>query len=262
MNTERPTALVTGASSGIGLEFARRLAASGSDLVLVARGEEHLRGVAAELESEHGVACEVLAADLGEQLALAAVEARLADPGRPVAMLVNSAGIGSYADFLDASVETADAMVRLNVLAVVRLSHAALGPMVARGSGAVVNISSTAGAQPMPHNAMYSASKTFVTSFTQSIAEEVASTGVRVMALLPGYTHTDFHERAGVDPGGVPSLMWMSAADVVAAAFNDLERGRVVCVPGMVNKLIAGAAGTMPDVLMRKVAARQAGNFD
>src|SRR5438046_2540429 len=230
----RPTALVTGASSGIGTAFARRLAADGNDLVLVARNEARLKTLADELHTNHGAEADVLPADLTEPESLGTVEARVADPGAPIELLVNNAGYGTFGRFAELPVAVEDGLVRLNILALVRLTRAALPPMIARGGGAILNVSSVAGFQPGPYEASYAASKAFVTSFTEAVHEEVRGTGVRVMVLCPGFTRTEFQDRAGLDPARVPGPLWMDADRVVDVALNDLRNRDAVCVPGFV----------------------------
>ena len=250
MTGERRTALVTGATSGIGLEFARALAAD-HDLVLVARGQAGLDAVVDELSGRTTV--DTVAADLTDDAGIAAVAAQFTQ--RRIDLLVNNAGFGTVGAFTDATERSQTDMVRCNVLAVVALTHAALGPMRARDDGAVLNVASTAGYQPMPWTATYGATKSFVTNFTQALAEELAGTGVRTLALCPGYTPTGFQQRAGVDESNLPGFLFTSAADVVATALADLERGRSVSIPGGVNRVIAAASKATPGVVSRKLSA-------
>jgi short-subunit dehydrogenase len=237
------TALITGPTAGIGLCFARRLAAQGYDLVLVARNEERLRGVATDLEREYGVAVEVLPADLADRTSLAAVEARVADPDRPVDLLVNNAGFGLKHPFLDNDVEEEQAMLDVLVTAVLRLSHAALGPMVSRGSGAIINVSSVAGYLP---RGTYSAAKAYVTALSEWADLTYRGRGVRVMALLPGFTKTEFHERMDVSRESAPSWLWLDADRLVRDALADLEKGRTVSVPSRRYKALAALARYTP----------------
>lgn len=235
------TALVTGATAGIGLEFARQLASRGHDLVLVARDAERLDAVAAELTSAYGVDVEVLPADLTDRPALAKVEARLAEPARPVDLLVNNAGFGLKGRFLDNTVEQEQAMLEVLVTAVMRLSHAALGPMAARGSGGVINVSSVAAFLP---RGTYAAAKAWVNSFSEWAANEYRSSGVTVMALCPGFTKTEFHERMGVRRG--TSLLWMEPESLVTRALSDFDKGRTFSIPGAQYKVIVALTKLVP----------------
>lgn len=251
---ERPTAVVTGASGGIGAAFADALAERGHDLVVVARTEHKLADHAARLEAEHGAAVEVLAADLETDAGVERVVERLGDPSRPVELLVNNAGFGSFGKFHEQPIEQETAMLELNVVALVRLSHAALGPMVERGHGGIINVSSVGAYQPTPLYATYSATKAFVSSFTNAVHEELRGTGVKAMVVAPGFTRTDFHVRAEVDTS-MPGFLWQSAEEVAEAAMKAYERGRAVCIPGSMNGVAAAFSSVMPAGISRKVAA-------
>ncbi len=254
MTRERwSTALVTGASSGIGREFARALAVRGCDLVIVARRHDRLESLASELRSDHQVDVEVMAADLTERDDLAEVETRLRDVAPPIDLLVNNAGMATYGPFLEIDVEDEDTEIRLNVLAVARLAHVALPGMVERGSGAIVNVSSLAGMQPVPFNTTYAATKAFVSSFSESLHEELRGTGVRVMALCPGFVKTEFHDAAEIEAGAIPAAAWLDADDVVATALRDLERGEAVSVPGLGYRTLAAASRVTPRPVVRRV---------
>ncbi len=239
----RSTALVTGATAGIGAAFAHRLARDGHDVALVARHKDRLDEVAEQLRAAYGVQTEVLAADLASADGCALVEERLADSTRPVDVLVNNAGFGLREDFVDADLDAEDAMLALNVRAVLRLTHAAVRGMTARGHGSVVNVSSVAGFLP---GGSYSATKAWVTNFSQSVQQQVRGTGVRVMALCPGFTRTEFHERAEMDISGIPQFMWLSTDQVVETGLRDLQRGAVVSVPGLQYKAIVALLGVIP----------------
>jgi hypothetical protein len=249
------TALVTGASSGIGAEIARQLASQGVDVVAVARDTARLKGLKAELHERHGTAVEVLTADLSRTAGVRKVEARLLDPEKPgVDLLVNNAGFGTHGVFWDLDVETEEREIQVNVSALVRLTHAALGPMVRRGRGAVLNVSSMAGEQSVPQNATYGATKAFVTSFSESLAEEVRGTGVTVTVLLPGFTRTEFQERAGVSmASNLPGFVWMEASDVAAEALSAAAEGKVVVVPGLGNKVVTATGYVVPRGIKRRV---------
>jgi short-subunit dehydrogenase len=248
------TALVTGASAGIGAEFVSQLASRGNDVVLVARDAARLEALATELGARHRVQTEVLVADLTDSTQLATVEDRLTDRARPVEVLVNNAGFATNGRFseLDRDIETRE--VSLNVVALVRLTHAALGPMTERGSGGVLNVSSLAGGQPTPGNATYGATKAFVTSFTQSVREELRGTGVKVTVVCPGFTRTEFQARAGIDSSKVPGFLWQSAEEVAAGALAALEQNKAVYVPGTLNRMAAGLVSVLPDALTRRAA--------
>ena len=240
------TALVTGATAGIGAAFARRLAADGHSLVLVARDEARLRALAAELP----VAVEVLPADLATDEGTARIEWRL---GEGVDLLVNNAGLGNPGAFDVTPREAEEHLLRLNVRAVMRLAHAALPPMLERGSGSIVNVSSMAGFAPGARGATYGASKAWVTSFSESLHLQYGERGVRVLALCPGFTRTEFHERAQMDVSGIPDRMWLDADDVVAAALADLARGQSRSIPGTTYKVLAVASRLMPAAATARV---------
>lgn len=249
------TALVTGASTGIGHAFARALAARRQDLVVVARSAAKLDELASTLEREHGGRVEVLVADLETDAGIEAVEARLGDGAHPVELLVNNAGFGTNGRFHELPIEGEVAEITLNVLALVRLTRAALGPMVARGHGGVINVSSVGAYQPTPQSATYGATKAYVSSFTNAIHEELRGTGVKAMVLAPGFTHTQFHERAGIDrTGSMPEFMWQTPDEVVDAALRAYDRGRAVCVPGALNGVAAAFSATVPAGISRRVA--------
>jgi uncharacterized protein len=257
------TALVTGASSGIGREIARQLAARGTHIVAVARDEERLADLAREVaEARDDVEVEVLPADLADPDQLATVEARLAateadaGAGRPIDLLVNNAGFGTYGRFADLDRDGEEREIRLNVVALVRLTHAALGPMLARGHGTIVNISSVAGLQATPGNATYGATKAFVTSFTEALHEEARRFGVTVTAVLPGFTRTEFQSRAGIDGRNLPNLVWQDAEDCARQALDAASAGKAFFVPGIVNKAVVAVTTPAPRGLKRKVAAR------
>jgi uncharacterized protein len=249
------TALITGASAGIGRAFAEGFARRGDDLVLVARDATRLTEVAGELARDHGIVADALAADLLTASGLAAVEARLTDPDHPVDVLVNNAGFGTFGRFAELDVDREVQEVELNVVALLRLTRAALGVMEARRSGAILNLASLAAYQPTPNSATYAATKAFVHSFTHAVHDEARGTGVRVMLVCPGYTHTEFHDRAGLGATDLPEFVWQSADAVVAAALRDLDRGRSVSIPGVLNQTAAAFSSLSPAGITRRVAA-------
>ncbi|MDG4822306.1 SDR family oxidoreductase [Asanoa sp. WMMD1127] len=242
-----PTALVTGASSGIGAAFARRLAADGYRLVLVSRDADRLTALAADV----GGPAEVLPADLATEAGVAVVAERLAGE---VDLLVNNAGSTLNRSFLKTAATDETALLRLNIEAVMRLTHAALPAMTSRGSGAVINVSSVSAFAPVMPGSTYPASKAWVTHFSESIGQAVGRHGVRVMALCPGYTRTEFHDRAGIDMSKTPSWLWLQADEVVAHALRDLARGRLVSVPNWKYRVAVFGMRHAPRAVFTRVA--------
>jgi uncharacterized protein len=250
MNDDRTRlTLITGASLGIGRSFAEKLAARGDDLVLVARDATRLGELADRLTAEHGVRADVLSADLATSDGVKSVEAVLSDTARPVDVLVNNAGVGSYGKFAELPVNREIDEIELNVVALARLSHAALPGMIERRRGGIINVSSMASFQPMPYNATYGATKAFVTSFSHALHDEARGTGVNVLVLCPGFTRTDFPAAAGMDPSVLPSFVWLSADAVAESGINAFERGHAECVPGLANRMTGWLAAALPAVL-------------
>jgi uncharacterized protein len=252
-----PTALVTGATAGLGAEFARQLAADGYDLVLVARDRLRLMAACESLVAVRGIAVETLPADLTTDEGCTTVAARLADPSRPVDLLVNNAGIGTYQPFGKAPLELEERQLDLNIRAVLRLSHAAVRAMAERGSGRILNISSVSAFVPRAGNATYAASKAWVSMFSEALSLQLRGTGVTVTAVCPGFTHTEFHERANADMSHVPERMWLEPADVVREALADGAAGKPVSVPSRRYKTLVGVARAMPRPALRAVMARR-----
>ena len=252
-NTGR-TALITGATSGLGAGFARHLAAQGYDLVLVARDRGRLAETAAELTARHGVAVTPLAADLATDDGCSAVEERLRDETRPVDLLVNNAGFSLNTPFVRSTLDGERRLLRVNVEAVMRLTLAVLPGMVARGHGGVINVSSVAGFFAAMPGSTYPATKAWVTNFSQSVALSVRRKGVRVMAVCPGYVRTEFHSRAGIDMSRIPNWLWLDVDTVVRAALADLRRGVVVSVPTWRYKLVVALGRLAPLKLQERVA--------
>lgn len=239
-------ALITGASSGIGAAFARALAGRGYDLVLVARHQDRLEALAREIEGE------VLPADLTKDAELSLVEDRIAAADN-LELLVNNAGFGTLGRFWEADLDGQDSMHRLHVLATVRLTHAALRGMVARKRGGVINVSSVAGFAQTPGNTSYGATKRWMSAFTEGLYMELKSAGspVKVQALCPGFTYSEFHDVAGVDRALIPASLWMRAEYVVEASLRGLDRGDLFVVPGWRYKLLVRVLSVVPAALLR-----------
>jgi short-subunit dehydrogenase len=248
----RLRALVTGASAGIGEGFARRLASDGYDLVLVARRAERLGRLADELSGRHRIQTEVVAGDLARGDGVGPIEKQLST-GK-VDLLVNNAGFGTVGEFASLPLERELEELDLNVRALMRLCHAALGPMIARGSGGIINVASTAAYQPVPFNATYAASKAFVLHFSEALHEEVRGRGVTVTCLCPGPVRTEFQRVAGVDEARVPSIAWTSVEAVVDAALSALRGRRAIAIPGVVNVISAASVRLAPRLLVRRLA--------
>ncbi len=246
-------ALVTGASTGIGKAMVQELARQRTDLVLVARNTERLEKVAASLD----VVAEVLPADLTDPAQLEVVARRCASDAEPIDLLVNNAGIWSFGPLTGPAGEMADTMVALNVAALVRLSRAAVGQMVANGRGTVLNISSIAGSQPLPYEAVYAASKVFVTTFGQGLHEELRDTGVGITTVTPGLTRSELHARAGQQRqiSKAPGWLWMEAEQVAHLALKAASRGKIVYVPGLGYRIASSLAEVMPRTVNRKMAS-------
>ena len=242
------TALVTGATAGIGREFAEQLAARGHDLVLVARDVVRLEALAAELRALRGVTVEVLPADLSDRGDTVRVAERLAEVARPIDVLVNNAGFGMKKSFLAADLTEEEAMFDVLCRAVLVLSHAAGRAMRARGHGRIINVSSVAG---WIASGTYSAAKSWVTVFSEGLAGELAGSGVTVTALCPGFTRTEFHARAEIRDDAFPDFMWLDAPRLVRDCLADADKGRVISVPGAIYKGLHVATKVIPRAFLR-----------
>ena len=229
------TALITGASSGIGAVYADRLAKRGYDLILVARNQGRLAALAQRLKSETGRSVETIAADLKDRADLARIETTLRT-NASIAVLVNNAGVGAAGPLLKSDIEKMDEMISLNVGALTRLTYAAVPGFVTRGGGTIVNIASIAAISPETLNGVYGGSKAFVLAFSQSLNHELAGKGVRVQAVLPGATATEFWDIAGLPVHNLPTAIVMSAENMVDAALSGLDQGEVVTIPSLADK--------------------------
>ena len=259
------TALITGASSGLGAVFARALAARGFDLILVARRADRLERLAEELKAAGGVSVETISADLTREGDLAAVEQRVSR-AQELTLLVNNAGFGMRGRFVEADMESQDLMHRLHILATMRLTHAALRGMAVRDRGGVVNVSSVAAFAATPGSVSYHATKAWINHFTEALALELAAAGsrVKVQALCPGFTYTEFHDVMGMDRKTIPQGLWMKAETVVEASLKGLERGKLIVVPGLRYKLLVAFMALIPGFLRRalsKAYARRTKRF-
>ncbi|PZP27919.1 MAG: SDR family oxidoreductase [Roseateles depolymerans] len=226
------TALITGASSGMGAVYADRLARRGYDLILVARDRARLTELASRLSTETGRTVEVLDADLGDAAGRARVEAKLREDAS-ITLLVNNAGMGTHTQLLESDVEQMTRMIELNVTALTRLTYAAVPGFVARGRGAVINISSIVAVAPEILNGVYGGSKAFVTAFSQSLQHELGARGLRVQAVLPGATATDFWSKGGLPVEHLPQAIVMSATEMVDAALVGFDRGELITIPSL-----------------------------
>jgi short-subunit dehydrogenase len=255
-----PTALITGATAGLGATFARHLAAEGYDLVIVARDRSRLEERRDALQERHSVSVEVLAADLATPAGVGTVAARIAagatdvtptnvtpTDGAPTAVtpidvLVNNAGIGIYRPFGVTDIDDEQRLLDLNVTAVMRLTHAAVRAMQARATGTIINVASVSGFVPRPATVSYGASKAYVIAFTEALSARLAGTGVTATVVCPGFVHTEFHARAQVDPSFVPDWMWLDADAVVSVGLADARKGKPVSIPALRYKALVGVS--------------------
>ena len=253
MSTKTTTALITGASVGLGAEFARQLAAQGHNLVLVARDQARLQATAAELEQRYGITAEVLPADLTDDGGVAAVVGRLTTAERPVGVLVNNAGTGLLHNFEKNDLSEEKQHLKLHVETAMELTHAALQGMLERGSGRIINVASVAAFVP---RRTYTAAKAWLLSFSRWANLAYGPRGVKVTAVCPGFTHTEFHDRMGMDKSVVPAWTWLTAKRVVREGLADNLRGKAVSIPSKRYKAVAVAARLLPDRLLTGPARR------
>jgi uncharacterized protein len=254
----RPLAVVTGASAGIGKEFCERLAARGYDLIVIAREGNRLEALRRDLEQRHGIAVEVFPADLTIDTDVSLVAERLTRSPR-LALLVNNAGFGTRGTLADASPALQEAMLRLHTVAPMRLSQAALPVLLKQGKGAIVNVSSVACFLYSAGNVNYCATKAYLTTFSEGLAAELADTGIKVQALCPGFTRSEFHQRMEADMHELPRRMWLSAGQVVETSLRSLERGGpVICIPGLRYKVMVFLLRHLPRRLLRRLSALRA----
>ena len=254
------TALVTGASSGIGAIYAQRLAARGFDLLLVARDQQRLEEAASKLSAEHGVQVEVLKADLTQKDDVLKIEQRLRSDSS-ISLLLNNAGVAADGLLGNADTDQLDQLIQLNVTAVTRLAAAAAASFAKAGRGTIINIASVVALFPERFNATYSASKAYVLSLTQSLNAELDGTGVKIQAVLPGVTRTEIWERSGIDASQIPADMVMEAGEMVDAALSGLDQGELITIPSLPdaadwNAFVAARHVLAPNLSKSKAAAR------
>jgi uncharacterized protein len=246
-STPGTTALITGATAGLGAEFARQLAEQGHRVILVARDAGRLAASAAELENSYGAPAETISADLTDDAGIAAVVARLTDPARPVEILVNNAGIGLLRSFEDNDIAEEKKHLKLHVETAMELTHAGLQGMLARHSGRIINVASVAAFLP---RGTYSAAKAWLLSFSRSANMAYAPRGVKVTAVCPGFTHTEFHDRMGMDKTVTPRWMWLEARQVVSEGLADNAKGKAVSIPSKRYKVLTSVSRVLPSRLV------------
>ncbi|MEI6649522.1 MAG: SDR family oxidoreductase [Actinomycetes bacterium] len=247
------TALVTGATAGIGEAFARLLGSKGINLVIVARDQDRLNNHAAKWRQEFNIEVEVLSADLSENDGVARVEARLHDEKNLIDILINNAGFAIKESFFTSQLSSELQMVDVMIRAPMRFMHAVLPRMKAQNSGTIINVSSVA---TWLTSGTYSASKSYLTVLSESLHVELTGTQVRVLALCPGFTHTEFHSRAKMRMSGLPEFMWLNADQVVAAAWSDAQAGKAISIPGLQYRVLTTFARYAPRPLVRRLGVK------
>jgi uncharacterized protein len=257
--SKRPLAVITGASSGIGAVFARKLAARGYDLLLIARREDRLRSLAADFATTYRIDAGFLVADLAVESDLERAADRIQSEPR-LALLINNAGFGTQGYFFEIDVRGQEQMHRLHVLATMRLTHAALANLVPRGTGGVINVASVAGFGQSPMSVSYCATKTWMNSFTEGLAIELSikAPTVKIQALCPGFTLSEFHDVVGMDRSAIAKSLWMSADFVVEESLRGFDRGKLFVIPGWRYKLVVAGMKLLPAPLLRKIVSRTA----
>ena len=243
-------ALITGATAGIGAQYARLLAREGFDLILVARDEKRLSATAKDLSKEFGIKVELLAADLTKPVQLEKVRKRLSDAQKPVDVLINNAGFGINKSFLESDINAEQDLLDVLVTAPMRLTHAVLPVMLKRNSGIIVNVSSVAS---WIAGGTYSAAKSYLTVFTESLHTELRSTKVKISALCPGFTRTEFHQRGRMKMKGLPNFMWLSAEKVVKKSWQDANAGKVISIPGWQYLILSSISRFGPRPMVRRI---------
>ena len=245
-----PTALITGATAGIGESFTRLLAEKGFDLVLVARDNKRLQERAKSLSKKYKVEVEILQADLSVPAQLAKVEKRLSNPKKPIEVLINNAGFGIKDSFLKSDIKSELALIDVLARAPMQLMHAVLPQMLKRDLGVIINVSSVAS---FIAGGTYSASKSYLTVLSESLNTELASSGVKVSALCPGFTRTEFHERGRMKMGGLPKFMWLNSDKLVEQSWIDAVANKPVSIPGWQYKLLVAVISTVPRKFVRQI---------
>jgi len=247
------TALITGATAGIGAAYAKLLAKEGFDLVLVARDLPRLKGVAKELSKLYKIKAETIKADLTKPAQLAKVEKRLANNSKPIEVLINNAVFGLKDSFLVSNLAKEQELLDVLVTAPMRLSHAVLPGMIKRNSGSIVNVSSVAS---FIAGGTYSAAKSYLTVFSEYLHTELRDTNIKVSALCPGFTRTEFHARGKMKMSGLPNYMWTTVDQVVAKSWRYVKAGKVICIPGWQYMLLSSIARIAPRPLVRKLGIK------
>jgi len=247
------TALITGATAGIGAAYAKLLAKEGFDLVLVARDLPRLKGVAKELSKLYKIKAETIKADLTKPAQLAKVEKRLANNSKPIEVLINNAGFGLKDSFLVSNLAKEQELLDVLVTAPMRLSHAVLPGMIKRNSGSIVNVSSVAS---FIAGGTYSAAKSYLTVFSEYLHTELRDTNIKVSALCPGFTRTEFHARGKMKMSGLPNYMWTAVDQVVAKSWRYVKAGKLICIPGWQYMLLSSIARIAPRPIVRKLGIK------